>query len=66
MTLDYKIDVHDKLGCDESVTSVGRHFHISETCVRTTLNEVRQLLRLLMKRVHCRVRKSLKEPVIHV
>jgi hypothetical protein len=52
MTLEYKIDVLDKLVCHESVASVGRHFHISDTSVRTTLNEVRQLLGLLMKQVH--------------
>jgi hypothetical protein len=56
----------DKLGCDESVASDGRHFHISESSVKTTLNEVRQLLGLLMKQVHRRVQKSLIKPVIHV
>lgn len=32
---DYNIDTLDKLECGESVISVGRHFHSSESSVRT-------------------------------
>jgi hypothetical protein len=35
MTLKHNIDTLGKLECSQNVASVGRHFHISESSVRT-------------------------------